>query len=118
MLLDSAASQIRDAPLLPVRENIHKIGTSLAELFEIQQAIYRAAPELNLERKYETPPPEVSEANRRLGQAMLAADDLSEAERHEEAVALLVRFAEEDPSEFHRSLAAIEAERYRQRREQ
>ena len=50
MLLDSAAAQIRDAPSEPVRGNIHKIGKSLAEIFEVQHDICRAAPELNLGR--------------------------------------------------------------------
>lgn len=51
LLLDSAASQIRDAPLSPVRENILKIGTALAEVSELRLDIHRTAPELKLEQQ-------------------------------------------------------------------
>jgi hypothetical protein len=112
MLLDVAAGQVRDAKLLPVKENIRTIGESLAAIFEVQQVIYKQAPELRLERQYEEPPEEVRLANRRLGEAMIAADDLADARKLKEARELLVKFAAEDPSEYHRKLAMLQVERY------
>ena len=112
MLLDSAAGQVRDAKLLPVKKNIRTIGEALVAVFEIQQAIYKQSPELNLERKYEDPPEEVRLANRRLGEVMVAADEFADQGRFEEARAVLARFSTEDPSEYHRHLAALQLERY------
>lgn len=109
ILLDSAAGQIRDAALSPTKQHIHSIGEALASIFEIQHAIYKLKPEL--EPKYEEPPPEVSAANRRLGEALIAAYDLADIGKVQEALALLSHFATNDPSEYHRGLAAIEAER-------
>ena len=112
MLLDSAAGQVRDAKLLPVKGNIRTIGEALAAIFEVQQAIYKQQPELGLEPRYEEPPQEVREANRRLGQAMVAADELADAGKLKEARELLSRFGAEDPSEYHRKLALLQMERY------
>jgi hypothetical protein len=44
-LLDAAAHDLRDTGLNP-RENIVKIGSALAAVFEVQHQIYRRAPEL------------------------------------------------------------------------
>ena len=85
MLLDSAAGRIRDAHLHPVKENIRSIAEALAAVFEIKTAIYKHAPELQLEPKYEEPPEEIRLANRRLGEAMLAADDLADQGKLAEA---------------------------------
>jgi len=112
MLLDVAAGQVRDAKLLPVKENIRTIGESLAAIFEVQQVIYKQEPELRLERQYEEPPEEVRLANRRLGEAMIAADDLADAGKLKEARELLLKFAAEDPSDYHRKLAMLQVERY------
>lgn len=109
ILLDSAAGQIRDAALSPTKQHIHSIGEALASIFEIQHAIYKLKPEL--EPKYEEPPAEVSAANRRLGEALVAAYDLADIGKVQEALALLSHFAKNDPSEYHRGLAAIEVER-------
>jgi len=112
MLLDVAAGQVRDAKLLPVKENIRTIGESLAAIFEVQHVIYKQAPELGLERQYEEPPEEVRLANKRLGEAMIAADDLADAGKLKEAREHLLKFAAEDPSEYHRKLAMLQFERY------
>ena len=112
MLLDLAASQVRDGKLLPVKGNIRTVGEALAAIFEVQQAIYKQAPELGLERTYEEPSEEVRLANRRLGEAMLEADELSEAGRIQDARAVLERFSSEDPSEAHRALALLQLARY------
>jgi hypothetical protein len=115
MLLDSAAGQIRDAKLLPVKSNIHKIGEALASVFEIQSVIYKQAPELQLEPNYEEPPEEVRLANRRLGEAMLAADALADEGKFEEARSYLANFAASEPSENHGNLALHQATRYAER---
>ena len=57
-LLDQAAAEIRDAKLEPVRENIHRVGVALSEVFEIQHAIYTARPTLrrsSLQNRRRTP---------------------------------------------------------------
>ena len=108
-LLDSAAGQIRDAALSPTKTHIRSIGEALVGIFEIQHAIYKARPEL--EPKYEETSQENQLANRRLGEALIAAYDLADSKRLSEAIALLSAFAANDPSEFHRELAAIELER-------
>lgn len=110
-LLDGAASQIRDAPLSPTGAHIQKIGEALAAVFEIQCAIYKLRPELDT--PYEEPPEEVRAANRRLGEALIAAYDLADASKVPEAVAFLREFAKLEPSDYHRGLAEGEAERLR-----
>jgi len=42
---DRAPAKIRDAGLAPKR-NIHRIGEALARIFDIQEDIYRARPDL------------------------------------------------------------------------
>lgn len=109
ILLDSAAGNIRGAGLSPTNQHIHSVGEALAAIFEIQHAIYKLRPEL--EPKYEEPSEEISEANRRLGETLIAAYDLADGGKLQEALALLKYFAKNDPSEFHRELAAMETER-------
>jgi hypothetical protein len=108
-LLDNAAGQIRDAALSPTKDHIYSIGKCLAEIFEIRQAIYKLRPEL--EPKYEESPPEVQEANRRLGETLISAYDLADSGQVPEAIALLDSYSRTEPSEFHRSLATNEIER-------
>lgn len=115
MLLDSAAGQVRDAKLFPVKSNTQKIGEALASVFEIQRSICKQAPELQLEAKYEQPPEKVTLANRRLGEAMLAADALADEGRLEEARGHLATFATNEPSEHHANLALRQAARYADR---
>lgn len=112
MLLDAAAGQIRDAHLQPVRANIRSVGEALAAVFEIQAAIYKQAPELQLEPKYEEPPEEIRLANRRLGEAMLAADDLVDQGKLAEARDSLMRFAESEPLADYKELALRQVQRY------
>ena len=108
-LLDSAASQIRDAALSPTKTHIHSIGEALSGIFEIQHAIYKLRPEF--EPKYEETPQEVQDANRRLGEAMIAAYDLADSGNMPGAMALLSDFAANDTSAFHRECAANEVVR-------
>ncbi len=108
-LLDNAATQVRDAPLSPTKDHIYSIGKCLAEIFEIQRAIYKLRPEL--EEVYEEPPPEIQEANRRLGETLISAYDLADSGQVPEAIALLDSYSKTESSEFHRSLATNEIER-------
>jgi hypothetical protein len=108
-LLDNAAGQIRDAALSPTKGHIYSVGKCLAEIFEIQQAIYKLRPEL--EKKYEESPPEIQEANRRLGETLISAYNLADAGKVPEAVALLEDYSKIEPSEFHRELAKNEINR-------
>jgi hypothetical protein len=108
-LLDSAAGQIRDAALSPTKEHIHKIGEALVAIFEIQQAIYKIKPEL--EPKYDEPPQEVTEANQRLGNALISAYDLADNGKLDEAINYLSEFEKREVSDYHRELASIERER-------
>lgn len=110
-ILDRGASQIRDAALSPTKEHIHSIGEALVHINDIQRAIYKLRPEL--EPQYDEPPPEIQEGNRRLGEALIAAYDLADKGQLQEALSLLAVFANNEPSEFHRSLAAGEVERLR-----
>jgi hypothetical protein len=108
-LLDNAAGQIRDAALSPTKDHIHSIGKCLSEIYDIQRAIYKLKPEL--EEKYEEPPPEVQEENRRLGETLISAYALADLGQVPEAIALLTDFSNTEPSEFHRGLATNEIER-------
>ena len=112
MLLDSAAAQVRDAKLLPAKQHIQRIGEALATIFEIQRAIYVQAPELGLEKKYEETSEEVRQANRRLGEAMLAADSIADAGDLKKAQNHLSAFAAGESSEYHANLARLQMDRY------
>jgi hypothetical protein len=111
-MLDIAAGQIRDGRLDPVRQNITKVGEALALIFELQDQIYRAAPGLDLEPKYEELPEEERQANRRLGEALLDADDLATSGSFSGAREFLTRYAESEPSAKHAELAKRQLHRY------
>ena len=72
-MLDHAASEIRDAKLAPVRENIERVGEALAEISELRQRVYAVAPELMPE--YLKQPSEHSESNRLLTRYMFQASE-------------------------------------------
>jgi len=44
--LDAAAAEIRDVPLQPASDNIHRVGTALSLIHEIQYQICALAPDL------------------------------------------------------------------------
>lgn len=112
IILDGAAGQIRDTKLRPVRSNILSIGKAFAAVAEIQDAIYRQAPELQLERTYEEPTEEIRSANRRLGEAILAADELADKGSLADARDLLFKYAASECSEHHKTLALRQFARY------
>ncbi|QSI28141.1 hypothetical protein GNX71_00525 [Variovorax sp. RKNM96] len=108
-LLDSAASEIRDAKLEPVRDNISQIGHFLAGIFEIQQKVYALRPDLK--PAYLSEPSPHSESNKLLTRFM------SEACWHEDAgeVALAIDKYREylllEGSPHHREIAEGEIRR-------
>ena len=114
-LLDGAASLVRDLPLQPTRENIRLLGEALALVFQVQRNVEEALP--SLAKRYPEPTEEESAANRRLGAALVAADELAEHQSNVEAVAFLESFAAQESSKFHRDLALLEAGRYKLRDE-
>jgi hypothetical protein len=109
LLLDDAAGQIRDASLPAANEHIQKIGEALVAIYEIQGSISKLSPKL--EEKYKESPPEVRQANRRLGEALVSAYGLANHGRLPEPISLLTAFSNTEPSEFHRSLAKDELEK-------
>ena len=109
-LLDSAASQIRDLPLHPTRDNIRLVGEALAIAIQVQRNVEVGRPALA--KQYSEPTEEERAANRRLGHALIAADDLAEDRSNQEAAAFLELFAGQEPSTFHRDLALLQAGRY------
>ncbi|CAN7437011.1 hypothetical protein LJR129_002827 [Acidovorax sp. LjRoot129] len=114
-LLDSAASQIRDLPLHPTRENIRLVAEALAITFQVRRNVEVELPALA--KQHPEPIEEDSAANKRLGDALVAADDMAEGRSNAEAAVFLEHFARQEPSAFHRDLALLEAGRYRLRDE-
>src|SRR5687768_9561207 len=110
-LLDGAATLIRDAPLQPARDHIHRIGEALAAIAEIRLAIGEVRPDL--EPPYEPPSEEVSAANRRLGPILLRAYDLAQSSKLTDAIAVLEEYVKNEPSEYHRDIASGEIARLR-----
>ena len=108
-LLDSAASEIRDAKLEPVRENITQIGHALAVIFEIKRKIYALRPDL--EPAYLSEPSPHPESNKLLTRFM------SEAIGHEDSgeIALAIEKYREyltlEESSHHREIAEREIRR-------
>jgi len=108
-LLDHTAAEIRDAKLEPVHENIERIGKALAEVFEIQNQIYKLKPELTPE--YLKKPSEQSAANRLLTEYMYNASEFELAGNTERAIAIFQEFLALESSPMHRDIAASEIER-------
>ena len=82
--LDKAAGQVRDIPLKPAHENIHRIANMLAEIFTLQQQIYPLCPELIPEhlwdiRKGNPGPKLIVEGAFRRAKAAVAAGDVPHA---------------------------------------
>jgi len=112
--LDSAASQIRELPLDPPKENLLLLAGALANVFQVLHTVELAAPALS--RPLEEPSSETREANRRLGEALLRSEELAEGGNLENAQQLLEQFASVESSGHHRDIAVIEATRYKLRR--
>jgi hypothetical protein len=114
MLLDRAAAEIRDASLEPVRHNITQVGKAIAEVFEIQRAIYDAHPHLRPEHL--TAPDLHPEANRRLTLVMLNAQDHEQRDDVDEAIATFREFLALEETPLHRDIALGEIARLKRKK--
>jgi len=114
--LDSAASQVRDLPLDSTKEHIRLIAGAIANVFQVLHTVEAESPDLT--KRYDEPSEEAKMANRRLGEALIEAEDIAEKGDLEFAQSFLERFAESEPSMRHRDIAIIEATRYKLRRDQ
>ncbi|SEF23079.1 hypothetical protein ABL840_00535 [Variovorax sp. NFACC27] len=108
-LLDSAASEIRDAKLEPVRENIGQIGEILARIFEIEQQIYLLRPELK--PAYLNSPSPYPESNRLLTRFMFEACQLEDAGEFGRAIEKYEEYLLLEESTHHREIAEAEIRR-------
>jgi hypothetical protein len=98
-ILDTAATEIRDVSLSPTQENILRIGQALALVFDIQQQIYKVDPKLEPEY-LKRPSPYPPELNRRFGKILIAAADLYDEKKYNEAISLYESFIAENPPNF------------------
>lgn len=108
-LLDSAASEIRDTKLEPVRENIHQIGQILAAIFEIEQKIHVLRPDLK--PTYLDEPSPHSESNKLLTRFMVQACELEDAGELLQAIEKYKEYLVLETSSHHREIAEGEIRR-------
>ena len=98
-ILDTVASGISEIPLNPSKENIARIGQALSLIFNVQQQIYKVAPELEPEfLKWPSPYPK--EVGRRFGEILIMESDLCAEKNYYEAIALLESYISENPPVF------------------
>ncbi len=103
-ILDYAATEIRDIPLNPTKENISTIGEALTLIFKIQQQIYMNDP--SLEPEYlRRPSPYPVELNRKFGEIVIKDADLCDIGRYQEAISLYDNLINENPPEFFAKMA-------------
>ena len=103
-ILINAATEIRDIPLNPTKENISTIGKALTLIFKIQQQIYMNDP--SLEPEYlKRPSLYPSELNRKFGEIVNKDADLCDIGRYQEAISLYDNFINENPPEFFANMA-------------
>ena len=105
-LLDTAAGEVRDVPLLPVEDNIHHIGNALAEIYELLRAIYAVRPDLVPAKLYERKSD--SAANARLTPALSEAYQLIQEGKIDQAIVTLKEYSDAEPSELHKGIALAE----------
>jgi hypothetical protein len=72
--LDRCAGLIRDAGLVPEKENIRRIGFALHNIFEIQNEIFKLKPEL-MPKGWDEPISD-KERNRIFGELLIETEDL------------------------------------------
>ena len=69
-ILDDAATEIRDIPLSPKKDNISHISGALSHIFDIQKQIFKVEP--SLEPDYlKRPSPYPAELNRQFGEIVI-----------------------------------------------
>lgn len=88
--LDRCARLIRDAELGPVKENMHRIGHALYNIYEIQNEIYKLKPEL-MPKEWNEPVTD-KELNRVFGELLIEIEDLCQSGRPRTAIERLEAF--------------------------
>jgi len=111
-LLDASAGTIRDCPLDPSKEHIRRVGDALANIFDIQRAIYELRPDLKPGFLREDPS-QFAAANARLTLSLSNAHKLGEIGQFEEATRILNEYIATESSDRHRSIARILLERHK-----
>lgn len=109
-LLDNAAAQVRELPLNPASNNVMLIGTALVNIFELMQLVEAEYPSL-ANRNEE--PSQVGMANKRLGYALLKAEEISRGQGGTISAHFLEVYATSESSSFHQEIALAEAKRYK-----
>jgi hypothetical protein len=113
-LLDKAAGEIRDLPLEPTGKNTKVIAKSLANIFDIQQSIYKIKPELTPEYLKKVPPyPKVQ--GKALTRAISNSFKEEEKGNIKKAVKLLEEFVATRPDRFLKSVAVRRIEELRKK---
>jgi hypothetical protein len=107
-LLDTAAAEVRDIPLSPVKENFHHIGKALAEIYDLLRSIYAVRPDLVPEELGERKSD--SEANKRLTPVLSKVHDLLKLGNIADSIDLLQQYIDTESSELHKTIAIDEIE--------
>ena len=103
-ILDTAATEIRDVPLIPTKENIYRIGKALDLVLEVQRQIYKIDPSLEPEYlKRSSPFP--TGVNRKFGEILLQASVLCDDKKYQDAISLYEDYISENPPEFFANMA-------------
>jgi hypothetical protein len=98
-ILDDAATEIRDIPLNPKKDNISHIAEALSHIFEIQKEIYKVEP--SLEPEYlKRPSPYPAKLHRQFGEIVIRDADLCDLGEYKEAISMYENFIAQDPPEF------------------
>ena len=108
-ILDTAASEVRDIPLNPLKDNIYKIGKVLTIIHDLQDQICKIDPKFEPEylRRPSPFPPEI---NRRFGKILIKATDLCDEKKYKEAISLYKSYILENPPEFFKKMAELRIE--------
>lgn len=88
--LDRCAGLIRDTELAPVKENIHRIGHALYNIFEIQNEIFKLQPEL-MPKGWNEPVTD-KELNRVFGELLIETEDMCQSGKPHTAIERLEAF--------------------------
>jgi hypothetical protein len=113
-ILDRCAGMIRDVPIEPRGEHIKRIGTALANVFDIQHAIYGLRPDLMPASLKETPARPADDAE--LSVAYLAAKKAEDDGNVSSAIRAFEDFLLVDRYALHRRIAEAEIERLKSKK--
>ncbi len=113
-MLDEVAGDIRDAQLQPTDEHLLRIGRAMAEIFDIQRAIYAIKPDLKPAWLDESRP---SPDNRGLMETMVEAMDLERQKDIAAAISLFEHFLSAATSPLHKEIVENEIARLRKQYE-